>query len=129
VADAWSAAEWPESELGREFWHMLFVAAAYPKPQGPLTLYRGASPSFVRRMAWTTDIDRARWFAQRFLVAAGLRGRAVYQTTVLPEAVLAMIDTACVDRGRNESEVVVDPAKLGKVTRVEKFEPPAEPKP
>lgn len=124
VADAWSAAEAPELDLGADLWVSLFSAADYPRPPEPLTLYRGCSPHRRRGMAWSTDIERARWFARRFLTQAGPRGRALYETTAPPDAVLAMVDGACVDGGRHEAEVVVDPTKLAQIRRAENYPVP-----
>jgi hypothetical protein len=116
VADAWSAAEFPEDLLGRRAWVELFSTAGYvkfvsdtgrPVPRAPLTVYRGAIASCARRMSWTTE----RTIAERFAYD-GLRGRLpgkVYSATAPPRAVLAYIDDP---DGRNEAEVVVNPRLL-----------------
>jgi hypothetical protein len=62
-------------------------------------------------MSWTTDRDKARWFAERWQLTVGCSA-FVYATTPPMEAVLAVIDD------RNEGEIVVDPSLLGAVRRV-----------
>ena len=119
VADAWTMAEFPQVSLGTEMWVRLFEVAQYSRPADPLTIYRGCSPRRLRRMAWTLDEGQARWFALRFLWEAGAAGRSVYRATVAPDAVLAVIDDIEEDGGRGEQEVVVDPRRLGKITRIE----------
>lgn len=119
VADAWCGAEWPEDLLGTETWLELFLEAGYPAPRRSLTMYRGCVPGMERRMAWTTDRDKARWFAQRW-VTLGAPEAVVYRATVKPGAVLAMIDEVCEDGGRQEHEIIVLPDFLGKLTIVER---------
>jgi hypothetical protein len=55
-------------------------------------------------MAWTTDAERADWFARRWRISGKLAYR--FTATIEPGGVLALID------GRDEHEVVVDPAML-----------------
>lgn len=111
----WSAAEWPEVSLTRRFWIRLFRRAAYPPPPR-LTVYRGAVPRYVRGMAWTTDRDKADWFARRWTISTG-RPAFVYVAEAPPEAVLADID-ALDEGGRGEHEIVVDPSLLLAVRRL-----------
>ena len=56
-------------------------------------------------MAWTTDRQRAEWFADRWTLWATGTGMVV-TATIHPGAVLAFIDD------RRESEVVLDPGAL-----------------
>ena len=74
-------------------------------PTEPLTVYRGGDDEGI---AWSVDIDIARWFAKRFRPH-----KPVYQATAPPEAVRAMLF------GRNESEVVCDPEMLEDITEIE----------
>jgi hypothetical protein len=66
LVEVWTSADFPERLLPRSTWVAWFREAAYAKPAGVLTIYRGATPRFARGMAWTTDIGRARWFANRW---------------------------------------------------------------
>ena len=76
------------------------------RPAAPVTLYRGApGRSNGRGMSWTLDVDRARWFAQRWDLTG--RSGSVYKATVKPHAILAMMLG-----GRDEAEVVVNPRRL-----------------
>ena len=116
VADVWSAAEYPQSHLPVRDWCALFRLADYPKPDGPMTLYRGSTPGRARGMAWTTDADMARWFASR-MRGTNPRPAHVYTVNASPESVLAIMDEAD-PHGRGEHEVVVDPRLLPKVARL-----------
>ena len=71
-----------------------------PRPSTDLAIWRGGMPDGV---AWTTDIEVARFFARRFATDAP---DPVYKATVAPEHVLARFF------GRGEAEVVVDPRML-----------------
>lgn len=113
VADAWSAAEYPQRGWDVECWLLLFRANGYShdgqaarQPAEPVTLYRGCDAAARFGMSWTTDLEMARKFAY-----GGLRGRAVgqvYTAVVEPEHLLAYIGKS----GRDESEFVVDPRGL-----------------
>jgi hypothetical protein len=115
VSEAWSAAEFPEFALSRNAWFCLFFRAGYThdgnpadRPEKPVTLYRGCSQYYTRRMAWTSDRDRAEWFAG--YRNHGGHPRAVYQATVEPGRLLAFIGA---DAGRDENEYVLDPTGPG----------------
>ncbi len=80
-------------------------AAGEPLPgQGPFTLYRGMAGRpphrHVRGFSWTSSIDVARWFADRF---PHLPDRAVYEVTIEAEDVL----TYSHEDGRKEHEFIV----------------------
>jgi len=122
LPDVWSSAEYPEAYVFRSMWVRWFRLADYPKPAEPLTIYRGATPRRVRRMAWTTTLLRASWFADRFgsgleldpfIMAHGtseekaaeearyafarsqagrVRKAYVYTATVEPAGILAVLD-------------------------------------
>lgn len=66
LPSVWSDAEFPERLLPRRLWLGWFELAAFPRPPGTLTLYRGAVPRFARGMSWTTSATRAAWFANRW---------------------------------------------------------------
>lgn len=131
---AWSAPEFPEAYSGARWWVSLFRRAGFVTDSGrsapimPLVVFRGAPWGRRRGMAWSTDRDRAVWFAERWHTshpiwrriqgANGAPCRAcVFRVTVAPGAVLAMLD----DRG--EAEIVIDPGMLPPVRRSDIVEP------
>lgn len=112
VASAWTMAEFPSNLLPLDTWVELFEEAGYtadgepaPRPQEPVTVYRGCHPERRFGMSWTTDLERARWFADRDL---GRGTGAVYEATVAPGWLLAFIHK----NHRGEAEFVVDPVAL-----------------
>jgi len=109
----WRIAEGPSRSVGVREWVSLFRAAAYPAPKVALTVYRGTTRGRRRGMAWTTDLDKARWFADRWILDGGYSETEVVTVVVPPAAVLCQID-----EGR-EAEVVVDPSMLPAVHRIE----------
>lgn len=116
LADVWSSVEWPSRHLRMRDWIAFFRVADYPKPAEPLQVYRGAPPPYARGMAWSTDIERARRFAERWTIIG--RAAFVYTAVAQPDAVLADIDALLEDGGRGEHEIVVDPSRLGRITRL-----------
>jgi hypothetical protein len=114
VADAWCAAEFPQDCLRRADWLWLFGKAGYTvngKPAGrpaePVRLWRGSSPGLRRRWSWTSDPERAEWFASR----CRLFGQAaqVWQVEAPPASLLAAMFGPDY---RNESQYVVSTAGL-----------------
>lgn len=109
VADVWSMAEFPESHFDMpETWRGLFEDAGYthdgkpaPRPSAPVNVYRGCHHERRFGMAWTTDLDQARWFADRDL---GNGTGQLYVHRAAPRELLAFID------GRGEREYVLDPS-------------------
>ena len=79
-------------------------------PDEPLEIYRGGLPNGI---AWSEDVDTARWFASRWRGA-----EPVYSALALPENILGRFWE------RGEQEVVVDPRTL---CNVELLEPVGEP--
>lgn len=124
LPSVWTMAEWPLQALSRSMWIEFFRLADYAPPAGPITLYRGTVSSHARSMAWTTDRDRARWFASRWHRFGKLGSRLpyVYAADAPPAAILADIDALQEDGGRGEREIVVDPALLPKLRRLETVE-------
>lgn len=125
VVDVWTGAEWPATSLPRSTWIDWFRKAAYPPPDEPLVIYRGAPPEYARRMSWTTNRDKAEWFADRWTLVKGNRGAPpapgvahVYTVTAEPAAILADVDAIEGDGGRREAEIIVDPSMLGRLRRV-----------
>jgi hypothetical protein len=120
LRDAWMACEWPGQMNTRDLVRMfkwadrsilmtateLAVYNMHLKNTASVVLYRGIGLTvknherFVRKLSWTLDFEKARWFATRH--GSGV----VYQAVISkPNAkvVLAYFD----DRG--ESEVVINP--------------------
>lgn len=105
---AWRAPEFPEGgdgALWRETWRRLGFCSDMedePAPTETMRLYRGAVPRHKRGMAWTEDLDRARWFARRFPKSEHFGQGRVYVADVEPRRVFARIS------GRGEEEWVID---------------------
>ena len=117
VADVWNGAEEPSKLLGVAQWVRFFRLAAYPPPTQPLTVYRGTTAGGRRGMSWTTDLEQARWFADRIVRMTGTKAEVV-TVVAPPEAVLAIMDEV-EPKGRMENEVVIDPRLLPRVRRLE----------
>ena len=70
----------------------------------PVTVYRGVTPynaKSVKAMSWTLDYEKALWFSKRFDSDG-----TVYTAEIEKSNILALFD------GRDESEIVVEPAYL-----------------
>jgi hypothetical protein len=84
-----------------------YVSDTEERLTGELTVYRGtAGDDPLAGISWTLDEERAEWFAEH-----GARGRARGEPTVWQAKVDAS-DLLGYFVGRNEAEVVVDPATL-----------------
>jgi len=80
------------------------VLASLPDP---VQVYRGALPKFARGLSWTTNLDVAVWFAERY-------GLGKVFTTALPRAkVIAYLDH------RSEYEIILNPRLRWQVGRVD----------
>lgn len=84
--------------------------AALPKR---VTVYRGGTRANQRGWSWTTDREMAKFFANR---AVGSTERIISKLVVDKRDVLAYLG------GRNESEIVLDPAIIGEIEIDEVFE-------
>jgi hypothetical protein len=108
LPDVWGMAEYPTSCIGTRLWLKMFKNSGFvtdcgaAPPTAPLRLYRGHEKAYMRGFSWTTDIERARWFADRFRIELK-RKTFIFVATVPPHAVLARL------AGRQEAEVVVNP--------------------
>ncbi len=97
------------------------------RPEEPIEVFRGVTgrqSQLARRMCWTLDLDKARWFAHRLdhLTHPVYDGKHVIEPTVWrsvapPAAVLALFYE------QNELEVVVNPRRLQQVRMLECSEP------
>jgi hypothetical protein len=117
LAAVWSAADFPESNFPRRWWIPLFRDAHYPQPDEPLAIYRGAASNRRLGMSWTLDAQCARWFADRYTQRVGARRTYVYSTTADPRAVLCLLDGPESAGTHRSGEIVVDPLRLGEITR------------
>lgn len=102
-------------------------------PKSPLTIYRGvphARDEGTRAIAWTSDLNVARYFAHRLdhLADPEIFGEdvrqvepTIWKATVPPEGVLALF------YGQNEIEVVVDPGSLQNAEVFERSQPGEDP--
>jgi hypothetical protein len=77
--------------LPRAVWLLWFRLASYPRANGPHIVYRAARPRYARGMSWTSDRDKAEWFARRWATMSA-EAVAVYEARAVPVAVLADID-------------------------------------
>lgn len=79
--------------------------------EDPVTVYRGVTSynaKNVKALSWTLDENVAQWFAHRY----GEQG-TVYQAQIRKGDIYAIFT------GRNESEVIVDPAQLVNIEPVQ----------
>lgn len=109
VLDAWGGAEYPERYLDADIWVDMFLDAktGLLVPDEPLTLYRGVrDPEHRVGMSWTSKLDTAQWFANRF----SANGVIYKIADVNLGYVLAKIDD-----GRDEGEYVLDPSYVEEV--------------
>lgn len=108
LAYAWTLCEFPGRALGRAEWLELFREAGYhdhdgnpvERPDIAVTVWRGASPDERKRgygMSWSTDRDKAQWFADRF------PGGVLFEAIASPSKILADYR----HDERSESELVV----------------------
>lgn len=110
VYRAWTGPEFPEANLDTGLWRAMFRRVGYLTDDGPADrplgfvgpLWRGATHDRRLGMAWTTDRDRAVWFADRFGTALGDEAHVWRLDTVRAGRVLARFD------GRSEAEVVLN---------------------
>jgi hypothetical protein len=106
----WCAPMRPEPLLGASKWVDLFRSARYCPPDEPLTIYRGATMEGRAGMSWTTEIERAQWFANYSAVATA----HVFQCIAAPDAVLCQVPRTIIgELAWEENEVIVDPSRLG----------------
>lgn len=109
----WVTVEFPaDSDDLVEEWREAFDRLGYVTdsddgpPMEAITVYRGADrDSDGWGLSWTTDLERAKWFAYRL----GKKNRAVFTALAPPESVLAHFT------GRNEDEYVIDPYMINPV--------------
>ncbi|MEV0012874.1 hypothetical protein [Streptomyces sp. NPDC047973] len=113
IGAVWSAAEYPDAELGHVRWRELFAVAGFTvdgvpaaRPGGPVELWRGSVPERRTDWSWSTDWETAGRYASGYFGRP--RGR-LYRLTAPPGALL------CSNDGRDEAEFVVDTAHPGVV--------------
>ena len=103
---------WGNQNLLSLFRRAGFVSDGQPQPTEPLTIYRGVCSSRYRSgLSWTTDRERAYFFARRF----AFDGRGVVYTGIAdPKHILGMFDD------RQETEIVVDPSMVRRIRAIER---------
>ena len=113
VTLAWTA-PYPQEELPVDRWVAMFRAAGFvsdhagnKQPTRPLEVFRACDPGRERRMTWTASWPTVEWFRREYDRAE------VWQATVPPEAVLAVLGTW------PATEIVVDPAALEDLEQVD----------
>ena len=126
VAHVWSDSETPGVNL--QFWSTIFeypdarrmmTISEYKKwarlHGKPVTIYRGSHPNYIHGLSWTTDRDKAIWFAERAIGRFGAK-RPVLGVRVVdsPEK-----DIVALLHGRNENEVLIHPRLLKQKKDVE----------
>lgn len=106
---AWRVPEWPHAGQNTDLWHSAWARAGFcsdvedvERPTEPVVVYRGAAAKFKRGLAWTADIERARWFGRRFPAGGTFGLCRIYTATADPARLYARIV------GRGEDEWVVD---------------------
>jgi hypothetical protein len=97
---------------------LLFPRSEVPKR--PIDVYRGAAAMERTRgrygLCWTTDLNIARRFAVDYRQP---NGSVVLKATVIPDAVLFVRED--IEGYYAESEVVVDPFRIGRVQVIERL--------
>jgi len=112
ILETWKSS-WPMFALRQRDWLAMFsatgfVSAATPQPTEPLTIYRGAELSTRGHgMSWSLLRGIAEQHAEMQMMSLSGFVAGVFETTVAPSAVLAMIVE---DAG--EDEVIVNPHRL-----------------
>lgn len=125
LADAWIRSESPNDDpnLSKTKLLAMFKAAdpnilmddeersRLQSLEDPVTVYRGVTSynaKNIKALSWTLDENVAQWFAHRY----GEQG-TVYQAQIRKDDIYAIFT------GRNESEVIVDPAQLVNIEPVQ----------
>jgi hypothetical protein len=105
---AWTKPEFPEANLSKGKWlqifrdftgYMIDEATHQTLPSKPIRLYRGAIQLRQAGLAWTADLERAQWFAERF---STLGTAYVWTTEAQPSQLLGQFN------GRDEQEYVIE---------------------
>ena len=111
VAYAWSSVDLPQETLRQKVWLDMFRGARCPMPDGPLTVYRGSTRKTRNRMAWTTDFEVAKFFAESDRMRT--EPAYIFQAVADPAdcSILCVIDLI-EWKLRPEHEVVCIPSRL-----------------
>jgi hypothetical protein len=120
LLDLWLSTEFPHQHKISSLVNMFSIAdiaemmdegekniyANFPEK---LTIYRGTpdKKAKIRGLSWTTDLEKAEWFAKRF----NLKG-TVYQATISKNRIFLYTHKRC------ENEVIVNPRYLKNVTEI-----------
>jgi hypothetical protein len=113
LADIWITTEFPNRDRAR--WLNFFTSERAQRDRlmtpadhaglatlpDPFQIFRGAGQRYARGMSWTTDREKAAWFARRFP-----RSGALFSTVVRKGRVLAYFTE------RGEAEALIDPRRI-----------------
>jgi hypothetical protein len=123
IAFAWLRDDSPTSDISEAEWLQIYAASgffSYPavrsRPACAVTLYRGTSADRLRRMSWADDRRVAAMLGTRH---AWHMPAALYQATVMPEAILAFLG-----RQGEGWTVIVNPAGLDDISVLEQLSDP-----
>lgn len=110
-AIGWDAEDWIEMfEYADQF---LTDTPGQDPPSEPIEVWRGGAPGAALGMSWTTSQDVGEFFAKRNVWRTG--HAELWRSIVSPEFVLGMFS------GRNEHEILVNPAGLREVELIATF--------
>jgi len=116
LAMAWTSCHYPARTFGIRTSVDLFKAAGFISdrpgvelPTSDLVVYRGCRPDGYFSLSWTTDYERAKWFAKNY----NSDGATVFRVEVPPQHILAMFSE------REENEAVVNPWGMRRSTLAE----------
>jgi len=122
LADAWTDVEFPHQAGVRRLVRMFQMAdtellksqcendkKGYDALPENITIYRGlqGKKAKCRGLSWTTDLEKAKWFAKRFAFNGN-----IFQAEISKKDVFFFTDE------RNEAEVVTNPYKLKNIKQV-----------
>jgi len=116
LREMWIDTELPNLNRQRAWWLRLFKSSRENRSElmtpnerealstlpDPVKIYRGAAPEYARGLSWTTDPERAKWFAERYSAWDG----KVFACEIPKTKILAYF----LERG--EDEVVIDPSRV-----------------
>lgn len=116
LREMWIDTELPNLHRQRGYWLGLFKLSRENRSElmtpnehealatlpDPVRIYRGAAPKYARGLSWTTDPERAKWFAERYSAWSG----RVFTCVIPKTKILAYF------LERDENEVVIDPSRV-----------------
>ncbi len=127
IAFAWTRDDSPTSDISEADWLEIFrhtgffsfPPISHGRPTGAVMLYRGSTAARVRHMSWTAERTMAELLGRRH---TRYSATAIYKATVSPNEVVAYLER----RGEGWT-VVIDPAGLTNIERLEEIPAPKLP--